>query len=156
MSFSSKDHSDFRLNSTNGIEELERNSCLPMATKNSLCSKEANAQNRYNISSDSNDDEIADINTKERENLKDIEQYHKYQQDTQDNTPWASSSDVRIVDSDKLPDPNPIMDTEGCPECGNVQAYWWIVQTDSADEASAQFFRCTKCNHTWRTPSSSL
>ncbi len=156
MSFSSKDHSDFRLNSTKRIEELERNSFLPMATKISLCSKESNAQNRYNISSDSNDNEVADINTKEKDNVKDIEQYHNYQQDTQDNTPWASSSDVRIVDSDKLPDPDPIMDTEGCPECGNVQAYWWIVQTDSGDEPSAQFFRCTKCNHTWRTPRSSL
>ncbi|HYF99242.1 MAG TPA: hypothetical protein VD815_04055 [Candidatus Saccharimonadales bacterium] len=135
---------------------MERNSCLPIATKIALRSKEANAQNRYNISSDSNDNEIADINTNKRENVKDIEQYHNYQQDTQDNTPWASSSDVHIVDSDKLPDPNPIMDTEGCPECGNVQAYWWIVQTDSGDEPSAQFLRCTKCNHTWRTPRSSL
>lgn len=126
-----------------------------MATKISLYSKESNAQNRCNISSDSNDNEIADINTKERENVKDIEQYHNYQQDTQI-TSWASSSDVRIVGPDKLPDPNPIMDTEGCPECGNVQTYWWIVQTDSGDEPSAQFFRCTKCNHTWRTPRSSL
>ena len=63
-----------------------------MATKISLYSKESNAQNRYNISPDSNDNEIADINTKERENIKDIEQYHNYQQDTQNNTPWASSS----------------------------------------------------------------
>lgn len=37
-----------------------------------------------------------------------------------------------------------------CPKCNNKVAYWWMVQTRSADESSTQFFRCTKCNHTWR------
>ncbi|MCS6787860.1 MAG: transcription factor S [Aigarchaeota archaeon] len=37
-----------------------------------------------------------------------------------------------------------------CPECGNREAYWWTVQTRSADEPMTQFFRCTKCGHTWR------
>lgn len=37
-----------------------------------------------------------------------------------------------------------------CPSCGNREAYWWTVQTRSADEPSTQFFRCTKCGHTWR------
>jgi DNA-directed RNA polymerase subunit M len=27
---------------------------------------------------------------------------------------------------------------------------WWMLQTRSADEATTQFFRCTKCKHTWR------
>ena len=37
-----------------------------------------------------------------------------------------------------------------CPKCGNDRAYWWMVQTRSADESSTQFFRCTRCSRTWR------
>ncbi|RLI05060.1 transcription factor S [Candidatus Bathyarchaeota archaeon] len=37
-----------------------------------------------------------------------------------------------------------------CPNCGNMEAYVWIVQTRGADESSTQFFRCTKCGTTWR------
>lgn len=37
-----------------------------------------------------------------------------------------------------------------CPKCGNNEAYWWMVQTRGADESPTQFFRCTKCNYTWR------
>jgi DNA-directed RNA polymerase subunit M len=37
-----------------------------------------------------------------------------------------------------------------CPKCKNNQAYVWQVQTRGADESSTQFFRCTKCNYTFR------
>ncbi|MEE8132520.1 MAG: transcription factor S [Nitrososphaerales archaeon] len=37
-----------------------------------------------------------------------------------------------------------------CPKCGNGEAVWWMLQTRSADEPTTQFYRCTKCNHTWR------
>lgn len=37
-----------------------------------------------------------------------------------------------------------------CPKCNNSKAYWWMVQTRGIDESSTQFYRCTKCNHTWR------
>jgi len=37
-----------------------------------------------------------------------------------------------------------------CPKCGYKKAYWWTVQTRGGDEAATQFFRCMKCNHTWR------
>ena len=37
-----------------------------------------------------------------------------------------------------------------CKECGNKEAYYWTQQTRGADEAETRFFRCTKCNHTWR------
>ncbi len=37
-----------------------------------------------------------------------------------------------------------------CPECGHNVAYWWLRQLRSADESEVRFFRCTKCNCTWR------
>lgn len=37
-----------------------------------------------------------------------------------------------------------------CPKCQNNVAYVWQVQTRSADEGATQFYRCTKCSHTWR------
>ena len=37
-----------------------------------------------------------------------------------------------------------------CPKCGNHNAYAWQVQTRGTDESSTQFFRCTKCNYTFR------
>ncbi|MCX8169400.1 MAG: transcription factor S [Candidatus Methanomethylicia archaeon] len=37
-----------------------------------------------------------------------------------------------------------------CPRCSNNEAYWWMVQTRRGDEAPTRFYRCTKCNYTWR------
>jgi len=37
-----------------------------------------------------------------------------------------------------------------CPNCGAREAYYWSVQTRSADEPMTQFFKCKKCGHTWR------
>jgi DNA-directed RNA polymerase subunit M len=37
-----------------------------------------------------------------------------------------------------------------CPKCGHGKAYFWLVQTRGADESATQFFRCEKCNYTWR------
>ena len=37
-----------------------------------------------------------------------------------------------------------------CPKCGNKEAYYWLVQTRSGDEAETKFLKCTKCKHTWR------
>lgn len=39
---------------------------------------------------------------------------------------------------------------EECPKCHNREAYFWLVQTRAGDEAETRFFKCTKCNHTWR------
>jgi DNA-directed RNA polymerase subunit M len=40
--------------------------------------------------------------------------------------------------------------TETCRKCKNDKAYFWTVQTRSGDEAETKFFKCTKCEHTWR------
>lgn len=37
-----------------------------------------------------------------------------------------------------------------CKRCGNMDAYYWMMQTRSADEPSTRFYRCTKCGATWR------
>ena len=117
--------------------------------------------NEIKFTNDNNDrsgdgsDDKADINSEEKENIKDLQQYQRYQEDQQNQQPWASPSDIRIIESDKVPEPDPLTDSVECTKCGNRQAFWWIVQTDSADEPSTQFFRCTKCNHTWRNPKSS-
>ena len=39
---------------------------------------------------------------------------------------------------------------EECPQCGNNEAYYWLVQTRAGDEAATKFLKCTKCKHTWR------
>ncbi len=38
-----------------------------------------------------------------------------------------------------------------CPKCGHDEAMWWFLQTRSGDEPPTQFYRCVKCNHTWRS-----
>jgi len=40
--------------------------------------------------------------------------------------------------------------TAKCPHCNHTEAYNWEIQTRAGDEAATQFFRCKKCNHTWR------
>jgi len=39
-----------------------------------------------------------------------------------------------------------------CPKCGNNLAYAWM-QTRRLEESSTQFFRCTRCNYTFRESS---
>ena len=39
---------------------------------------------------------------------------------------------------------------EKCKKCGNDKAYFWTIQTRSGDEAETKFFKCTKCERTWR------
>jgi transcription factor S len=60
-----------------------------------------------------------------------------------------SRSSLKVLDTDKSPDALPTTTVE-CPKCGNNTAFWWMLQTRSADEATTQFYRCTKCMHTWR------
>lgn len=43
------------------------------------------------------------------------------------------------------------IDTEvECPKCGNKGAYFWTMQTRASDESETKFYRCIKCNYTWR------
>lgn len=37
-----------------------------------------------------------------------------------------------------------------CPKCKHNEAYWWEQQIRAADEPATRFFKCCKCEHTWR------
>ena len=52
---------------------------------------------------------------------------------------------VKDQDMDVLPTVE-----ENCKECGHKYAHFWTSQTRSGDEAETKFFRCKKCEHTWR------
>jgi DNA-directed RNA polymerase subunit M len=56
---------------------------------------------------------------------------------------------VTVIGIEDNVDTMPTMRME-CPKCGNMLVFVWQVQTRGGDEASTQFFRCTKCNHTFR------
>jgi len=43
----------------------------------------------------------------------------------------------------------PIIDME-CPKCGNKKSYFWTTQTRAGDESETKFYKCAKCNHSWR------
>ena len=58
-------------------------------------------------------------------------------------------SSLKVMDAENDPYTLPTTNIE-CSHCGNNTAFWWMLQTRSADEATTQFYRCTKCNHTWR------
>ena len=38
-----------------------------------------------------------------------------------------------------------------CPRCENMEAYWWMQQTRSADEPPTMFYKCKKCGYSWRS-----
>ena len=70
-----------------------------------------------------------------------------------------SSNDDKLVDKKKEnkkievrkdeDDSLPIIKAD-CKYCGNEKAYFWTMQTRSADEPETRFFRCVKCKKTWR------
>lgn len=53
----------------------------------------------------------------------------------------------------EIEDTYPIADAE-CPKCENKKAYWWTQQVAASvggeDVPDTEFFRCTRCRHTWR------
>ena len=55
---------------------------------------------------------------------------------------------IEVVD--KTIETSPKTEQE-CPKCRNKIAYYWLVQTRSADEAETRFFQCTKCSYRWRS-----
>jgi len=72
----------------------------------------------------------------------------------------GSTSTTKKVQEDEVTEINVLEESEGqetlptikidCGKCGHDEAVWWMLQTRSADEPTTQFYRCVKCNHTWR------
>ncbi len=58
------------------------------------------------------------------------------------------NSEFNIVENDEIMS-KPTISIQ-CEKCDNSKAVWWMIQTRSADEPTTQFYRCTKCSHTWR------
>lgn len=56
---------------------------------------------------------------------------------------------TKIEVVDKKIEPLPKVD-EQCPKCKFDKAYYWVVQTRASDEGETLFFKCTRCEHTWR------
>ncbi len=40
--------------------------------------------------------------------------------------------------------------TANCKKCGHGEAFFWTIQTRAGDEAETKFFKCVKCEYTWR------
>jgi len=40
--------------------------------------------------------------------------------------------------------------SEKCKKCKNEKAYFWTIQTRAGDESETKFFKCVKCDYTWR------
>jgi DNA-directed RNA polymerase subunit M len=75
---------------------------------------------------------------------------------------YSSKGRVKLISSEKIKEKEgvavisdkemqvlPIVDAK-CKKCGNGKAFFWTVQTRAGDEAETKFFKCTKCEHTWR------
>jgi len=58
-------------------------------------------------------------------------------------------SDFLVLDENDTKSTLPTIEIE-CEKCGHNEAVWWMLQTRSADEPTTQFYRCTKCEYTWR------
>ncbi|MFW9805751.1 MAG: transcription factor S [Candidatus Thorarchaeota archaeon] len=54
---------------------------------------------------------------------------------------------IIVVEDDSIPMP---ITKASCPKCDNTEAYYWTLQTRRGDEGATEFYRCTKCKHTWR------
>ena len=57
--------------------------------------------------------------------------------------------DTKIIEVIEKIETNPKIKAK-CERCNNHIAYYWTQQTRGADEPETRFFKCTKCNHTWR------
>lgn len=75
---------------------------------------------------------------------------------------YRSKDKIKIISTEKLAKKTKIdilhekdsdvwpKTTAICPKCGHNKAYFFSAQMRAGDEAETRFFRCVKCNHTWR------
>jgi len=58
------------------------------------------------------------------------------------------SSEISVI-KEKEVDTLPTVEAV-CKKCKHNEAHFWTSQTRSSDEAETKFYRCKKCQHTWR------
>ncbi|MGM5481119.1 MAG: transcription factor S [Nanobdellota archaeon] len=58
------------------------------------------------------------------------------------------NNEIEVVDKNSVA-VHPLTDAE-CPKCGHDKAYYWLKQTRAGDEPETKFFKCEKCDYTWR------
>jgi transcription factor S len=66
----------------------------------------------------------------------------------QSNEKVITGKGISVIDESKLAT-YPKVEIK-CPDCKFKEAYFWTVQTRSSDEAETKFYKCVKCDHTWR------
>jgi len=59
-------------------------------------------------------------------------------------------STIITVKGDYLPPGASVVKGVRCPSCGYEEAYFWMIQTRSADEPMTRFYKCKRCGYTWR------
>lgn len=59
------------------------------------------------------------------------------------------SPEFNVLEQNEVSETLPTIKID-CEKCGHNEAVWWMLQTRSADEPTTQFYRCIKCNYTWR------
>ena len=69
--------------------------------------------------------------------------------DTKKEQEGVTSSEFNVLDENEGKETLPTIKID-CEKCGHDEAVWWMLQTRSADEPTTQFYRCSKCNYTWR------
>jgi DNA-directed RNA polymerase subunit M len=63
-----------------------------------------------------------------------------------------SDSDLLVMEENDIKESRELESTVNidCEKCHNQEGVSWTFQTRSADEPETKFYRCIKCNHTWR------
>jgi DNA-directed RNA polymerase subunit M len=74
---------------------------------------------------------------------------HKGKLDLKTSEKLEDFKEVAVISNKKDVEVNPIVEMI-CKKCGHSKAYFWTMQTRSSDEAETKFFKCVKCDHTWR------
>ena len=66
--------------------------------------------------------------------------------------PEDANSEFLVMDESDLDQAKGLESTVpiDCEKCHNKEGVSWTFQTRSADEPETKFYRCMKCNYTWR------
>ncbi|GGL62479.1 transcription factor S [Halocalculus aciditolerans] len=76
--------------------------------------------------------------------------FEKPKGDTAEFVSAGKQEDSGVIDVSDAEDQGMPKTTVKCPECGNMEAYYYMQQIRSADESETRFFICTECEHKWR------